>query len=189
VRSKQRVSASVLLAGTCAALLPLAGWLAACGQDGSAPYAGWDTVTDSEGVYKLRFLAPPWERVDTGSDLGISLLVPPVFGSLDAGAPSKYSFDAKLVPGLALPVVQAEVARIAGARVLLAPTPFATISEDRGFTAVLEDSARLRYFRLVTLTAPGGRSLLVRVTLNEDPRNDREIDAMIRAIDVRPFAD
>lgn len=188
MRSTKRLPASRLFSGACAALL-VAGWLVACGRDATAPYAGWDTVTDSEGVYKIRFLAPPWERIDTGAAGGISLLVPPVFGSLDAGAPSKYSFDAKLVPGLALPVVQAEVVRVSGARVLLAPTPFATISEDRGFTAVLEDVARLRYFRLVALTAPGGRTLLVRVTLNEDPRNDREIDAMVRAIDVRPFVD
>ena len=181
--SKPRLSAALLC------LLALA----ACGEDGSAPYAGWTTVTGGDGVYRLRFLEPPWERTQSMSgDAGIALVVQPAFGSLDAGAPSKYTLEAKLVPGVALTVLDAEVARIRTARTVVhvAHAPFVTLPshDDAGFTAVLEDPARTRFTRLVALVAPAGRTLLVRVDLNLDPRNDRELDAMLAAIDVLPFA-
>lgn len=179
--SKTRVSAALLCVLT----------LAACGEDGSAPYAGWTTVTGGDGVYRLRFLEPPWERTQSMSgDAGIALVVLPAFGSLDAGAPSKYSLEAKLVPGAALTVLDAEVARVRGARTLVAHAPFVTLPshDDAGFTAVLEDFVRTRFTRFVALAAPGSRTLLVRVDMNLDPRNDRELDAMLAAIDVLPFA-
>ena len=163
---------------------------AGCGEDGSAPYAGWDTAEDSGGVYRLRFLAPPWERVPTTDGDGrIVLLVPPVFGSLDAGAPTKFTLEASLVRGLALPTLQAEIARIGAASVLRAPAPFTTLSSDVGFTAALADRTNARFYQLITLAAPSDRALLVVVELNEDPRNDLELDAMLRGIDVRPFAE
>lgn len=190
MRASSRPYAALLYAcvaaSFCGALL-----LSACGKDGSAPYAGWTTVTDSESVYRLSFLAPPWEITPSMSgDAGIALLVPPVYGSLDAGAPKKYALEARLVPGLAVTALDAEAARIGGT-VLVTHVPFATLPahDDHGFTTVLEDPTRLRYYRLVALAAPGSRALLVRVELNHDPRNDRELDAMLAAIDVRPFAD
>jgi len=188
VRSIARVAASFLF--SCVALSLGAGPSAGCGEDGSAPYAGWDTAEDSDGVYRVRFLAPPWKRVPTTEGDGrIELVVPQVFGSLDAGTPPKYALEASLLRGLALPTLQAEIARISGARVLRDPAPFTTLSSDIGFSAVLADSTTARFYQLVTLAAPSDRALLVVVQLNEDPRNDLEIDAMMRAIDVRPFAE
>ena|GEM_PF-4174402 len=188
MRSKARVAASFLF---CCVALPLGiAPSAGCGEDGSAPYAGWDTAEDSGNVYRVRFLAPPWKRVPTTDGDGrIELVVPPVFGSLDAGAPPKFRLEASLVRGLALPTLQAEIARIGGALVLRDPAPFTTLSSDIGFTAVVADRTNARFYQLVTLAAPGDRALLVVVQLNEDPRNDLEVDAMLRAIDVRPFAE
>ena len=164
--------------------------LAACGKDGSAPYAGWATLTDSEGVYRLRYLAPPWERVTAAEgDATISLVVPPVYGSLDAGVPPKYALTAALVGGAPLLVLQAEVARRSDARVLTSPAPYSTSSGDEGFQAVLEDATHLLYFHFVALPVPADRTLLVRFEMNEDPRGDLEAAAMLRAIDVQPFAD
>jgi len=188
VRSNARVAASLLF--FCVALSLGVALSAGCGRDGSAPYAGWDTAEDDDGVYRVRFLAPPWKRVPTTEGDGrIELVVPPVFGSLDAGAPPKFRLEASLVRGLALPTLQAEIARISSARVLRDPAPFNTLSSDIGFTAVLADRTNALFYQLVTLAAPGDRALLVVVQLNEDPRNDLEVDAMLRAIDVRPFAE
>lgn len=188
MRSKARVAASFLFC--CVALSLGLAPSAGCGEDGSAPYAGWSTAEDSGGVYRMRFLAPPWERVPTTDGDGrLVLLVPPVFGSLDAGAPSKFTLEASLVRGLALPTLQAEIARLGGTTVLRAPAPFSTLSNDNGFTAALADRTNARFYQVVTLAAPSDRALLVVVQLNEDPRNDLELDAMLRAIDVRPFAE
>lgn len=166
--------------------------LAACGIDGTTPYAGWATFTDSEGVYRVRYLAPPWERVaPADGGVPVEFVVPPVFGSLEAGVPAKYRLTAVLVSGLALPVLQAEVATMvaAGGDDLDPPAPFTTRSGDEGFFAVIEDSTHLLFTELVALVAPGGRVLLVHFEMNEDPRSDREAAAMLRAIDVRPFGD
>ncbi len=191
---KARLFATVLRVGVAAtgvvATVVGVGLLAACGKDGSAPYAGWTTLTDGEGVYRLRYLAPPWERVPAvEGDASISLVVPPVYGSLDAGVPPKYALTAALVSGAPLLVLQAEVARRSDASVLMSPAPYTTMSGDEGFHAVLEDAAHLLYFHFVALPVPGERTLLVRFEMNEDPRPDREANAMLRAIDVQPFVD
>jgi hypothetical protein len=121
----------------------------------------------------------------------VELVVPPVYGSLDAGVPPKYRLTAELVSALALPLLQAEVATMvaAGGDELDPPAPFTTRSGDDGFFAVIEDSTHLLFTELVALVAPGGRVLLVRFEMNEDPRSDLEAAAMLRAIDVRPFGD
>lgn len=187
---KARLFATILRVGVAATVVVGVALLAACGKDGSAPYAGWTTLTDSEGVYRLRYLAPPWERVPAvEGDATISLVVPPVYGSLDAGVPPKYALAAALVGGAPLPVLQAEVERRSGARALTSPAPYSTTSGDEGFHAVLEDATHLLYFHFVALPAPGDRTLLVRFEMNEDPRPDREANAMLRALDVQPFAD
>lgn len=163
--------------------------VAACGIDGSSPYAGWLTVTDSEGVYRLRYLAPPWTQEESApGDATVRLVVPPEWGSLDAGAPPPYRLTAQLVSGLAQPVLLAAVAGITGGELLGRPS-FSTVSGDVGFSAVVEAPTHILFYWLVALVVPGGRVLLVRLEMNEDPRGDLEAAAMLRAIDVRPFVD
>lgn len=44
-------------------------WAVACADtDGRDPYALWETYTHVDGAYSFRYLAPPWELVNTGEE-------------------------------------------------------------------------------------------------------------------------
>ncbi len=172
----------------CAALAALA--LAACGQCGTAAYAGMTTWEDGTSSVRVRYLEAPWHV--RGGDLlsTLELEVDPVTGP-DSGVPPKYLLTAAVTAGSAAGVLAADRAAAPARGEVEVPMGTVTITTDSGdhgigFVGMIAGLFG-RSFLHVAYDVPGSRVLHIVIEANVDPRTP-ELLAMLRAVDVAPFS-
>ena len=164
--------------------------LCACGPAASAHYAGMSEYKPSNGLYTLRYLAPPWE-LKTFSGYSATLQIERVLlGIVDADVPGKYELAVSLVPASTgataamLAMKDAAEATSRGESLVVAPRPITTDSGDPGVDVVTKstDPNFPRSLRYVSFDSPKG---VIRLVFQADPDlANPEVDAMIHAFDV-----
>lgn len=171
----------------CASLLV---GVAGCGQP--EPYAEWTTYVAPDGEYRVEYLDPPWELIDSDGST-VRLEVPnnsSRLGSRDASLAAKYELTITLSGGRADARVSREVsrARARGEDILLDPSPVETRSGDEGFEIVTRETApQFLFRRLVWIDRPGGGTVHLAFATVPHPQ-EAEVDAMIESVDVDPGA-
>lgn len=176
------MSRLLAVAGTAVALL------AACGQPGR--YAQWKTLADDAGRYTIRYLDPPWERVD-GAGAGALLRVPnnaAAFAGIDSSLSPKYELEIAVASGAPASLAAAEStsARARGEEIVTPVREIVTHSGDAGFElATRETTGELRFKRWAWVSGEAGT--IVRLALTSVPdSNELEVDALFASLDVDP---
>lgn len=164
--------------------------LAGCGQP--ERYAEWRTYVAPDGEYRLRYLDPPWEVVDSdGATARLEVANNSErFAGRDSSLPAKYELTIGLEGGRAGMLARREVARARdrGEEIVLEPSPIETRSGDTGFEVVTrETSGQFLNRRFVWIDRPGGGTVHLAFVTVPDPQ-EAEVDAMIESVDVDPEA-
>jgi hypothetical protein len=165
--------------------------LASCGPPASDPFSRLTVYDEPGGAYRIRYLAPPWELAGaegSSANLRIISTTEAYTGRSETGVPDKYHLAVSVIPGGAEASARSD-ARSAASRmetVVEDVREVMTSSGDSGFELLtLSTMPTMRSRRYVYLDRE--RAGAVRLLFEANPMLDgREVDEMIRAVDVDP---
>lgn len=163
--------------------------LGACGPAASERYAGLAVFDDSEGLYRVRYLAPPWELDESESGAGaLRMTIAAAGDSLGSMRPPKYELRAEGSSRSIQILLEQEERRViaAGHTMITGPRALTVDSGAEGQELLSFDGVATRFNRYVVL-ARDGDSAVFRFSSTVDLDN-LEVDDMIAAFDVAPFA-
>jgi len=161
--------------------------LLGCGEPGDAAYAGWTELRADSGAYRMLFLDPPWDLLETSGNESL-LEIPSVASKVAPSELPAYALEVTVASGAAEPSIARERRRaISRAEEVIADiAPFETESGDRGFQLFTRDTDdRLRHHRYVFVDRPGGGAVSLHFDANPSLM-DREVDVMIASVEVDP---
>lgn len=166
-------------------LLPAVAALAACGP-GDLDVRTGDAYVPPGGAYRIRYPAPPWRLVEAEGE-GVRLQVQSPFVDGEDGL--VYDLTVDLGGGAAARRAARELdqARARGETALEDfPPEIVAATGDVGVQVVVQErSVPLRFRRSVFFDRPGGGTLRVVVRSLPFPPDDAELDALLRAFEVR----
>lgn len=166
--------------------------MSACGPPGDARFARLEVYDSPGGEYRVRFLAPPWQLIETDGSTArfeVESNASAVAGVPSGVVPPKYVLAVTVEPGRARARAEAALAqaRARGHEVLVPVRAIdAEDGPERGFELVTRDDASpFRRFRTAFLGREGGG--VVQLAFEGNPELDTpELDAMIAAVELSP---
>lgn len=173
--------------GPCVLLLACVA-ITGCGNPG--PYANWKRYESPGGEYRLRYLDPPWEVIES-EGTRVRMRVKnnaESFGGIDSSVASKYDLVVDVVARD--PMRGAEGARATarglGEEILEPVRPLTTRSGAQGFEVITrQTTGEHLYHRYSFVGRPGGGS--VSLSFQAVPTLDEaEVDEMVRSVDPDP---
>lgn len=163
-------------------------FLWACGNPG--PYAEWKTLEAPGGEYRLRYLEPPWEVIES-EGTRVRLRVKnnaESFGDMDSTIASKYALVVDVVPRGPLRSAESarDAARRRGEEIVEPVRGLTTRSGAEGFEVITRQTSGERLFHRYSFVGrPGGGS--VSLSYEAVPSLDeREVHEMVRSVDPDP---
>ncbi len=169
-------------------LLVLIASVAACGPAAGDRYAGLEVFDDSEGLYRVRYLAPPWELDESESGGGaLRLTIAAEGDSLGSMRPPKFELQAEGSSRSPQSLLEQEERRVvaAGHTMIAGPRALTVDSGVQGQEILSFDPVATRFNRYVALAGTGDTAVF-RFSSTVD-LDSLEVDDMIAGFDVAPF--